>query len=54
MIYPDEHANDNHGRSRLSRLIVGVVLILILLLVLTGTVDEVLRFLADFTLRHGG
>lgn len=54
MIDPDERSNGNQGASPLSRLVVGVVSIFILLLILTGTFDEVFGLLADFTLRHGG
>ena len=50
----EERSDLNHRRSLPSWLVVGVVLVVVLPIILTGNVDEVLGTLADFTLRHGG
>ena len=46
--------DDYQDRPPLSRLVIGVVLIVILMLFLTGTADKAFSTLVDFTLRHGG
>jgi len=51
---PEERPPSGNGRSFQPRLIVGGLLIIILVIILTGILDDVFWAYVEFTLRHGG